>query len=283
MFRRQPVREKLGYWDSVRFASDSEFIERIRLVFGRKSVTSLAEAGPLSFQRQLESSLTGSNAFGFHGFFMGARLAYHEASRGYHRAAKGLRYEFPQDARPFAIPEPMRPEREVGKDSRRRFDVILVADFRMLGRFKARSLARIDEETGLGNRVGLIQMARYDLDPWSKVHPVFLDLEDHGKVEFIVYGEQVCCDRLVVLHSPVLETFQRFVPDVEAKEVVVVLDETPMELTTTEARRTWLTACKQNARRYFGSIGVWVPTNPRLRALLDEDERCAETTVADRG
>lgn len=256
MFRREHVAKELGFWDSVRFGADSEFIERIRVMFGRTSVVSLPDAGPLSFQRQSESSLTASSAFGFPGFFMGARLAYHQASRRHHRRAKRLYYEFPQTVRPFAVPEPMWPKREVVKDARRRFDVILVADFRIPGSFKAHNLASIEEETRRGNRVGLIQMASYDFDPGSPVQSVFLDLEDRREVEFIVVGERVRCDRLVVLHPPVLDPFQRYVPSIEAKDVEIMFDKAPTELTTPDAREAWLTRCTENARRYFGSNGI---------------------------
>ena len=270
MFRRESVTKKLGFWDSVRFGADSEFIERVRLAFGRNSVASLADAGPLSFQRQSESSLTASSAFGFHGFFMGARLAYHQASRRHHRARR-LFYSFPQTKRPFAVPEPMRPEREVPKGERRHFDVILVSDFRMPGTARRRGLHHVKAERRLGHRVGLIQMACYDFDPTARIQSAFLDLEDRGEVEFIVVGESVSCARLAVLHPPVLETFQRFVPDVEAKEVEVVIDETPSELTTSEAVGDWLNACKENARRYFGCAGVWSVDDPVLAPLIDPE------------
>src|SRR5699024_10388587 len=37
MFRREPVLEKLGFWDSVRFAADGEFKRRLIKVFGKDS------------------------------------------------------------------------------------------------------------------------------------------------------------------------------------------------------------------------------------------------------
>ena len=267
MFRREPVADRLGFWDSVRFGADSEFIQRIRNSFGDASVASLP-AGPLSFQRQSDSSLTGSSVFGYHGFFMGARQAYHHASRRYHQGAKRLYYEFPQARRPFAIPEPMRPEREVAKGERRQFDVVLASDYRMSGNVKARAIEQIEDETRQGRRVGLIQMASYDFDPTLQILPVFRTLEDAGEVEFIVVGEHISCDRLVILHAPVLEEFQRFVPDVEARDVQVLVKELPVYLTSTEALTAWLDTCRRNAQRYFGCPGLWSSKDPKLSALL---------------
>jgi glycosyltransferase involved in cell wall biosynthesis len=253
MFRREPVTNQLGFWDPVRMAADSEFIQRILNSFDDTSVASLT-AGPLSFQRQTDSSLTGSSAFGYHGFLMGARRAYHHASRRYHQVAKRLYYEFPQTKRPFAVPEPMRPEREVAMGERRAFDVIFVSDFRMPGNFEARNVKHLEEETQRSRRVGLVQMATYDFDPAAQILPVFRSLEDAAEVEFVVAGERVSCDRLVVLDASVLEEFQCFVPDVESKEIQLLVDDIAQGTADVGASASMET-CMKNVERYFGKSG----------------------------
>ena len=280
MFRRERVADRLGFWDSVRFAADSEFIARLNATFGKTRVASLSDFGPLSFQRQMDNSLTGNSVFGYHGFFMGARAAYHQSSRRYHRGAQRLSYEFPQTKRPFAIPEPMWPVREVAKGERRVFDIILVSDFRLPGSLRAHNLAQINEAKRRGRRVGLMQMARYDFDPSRQILSEFCDMEDRGRVHFIVSGERVSCDRLIVLHAPVLEEFQRFVPDIETKEVEVqaVLVDTPTNLLTPEALSGWLEKCKANARKYFHHSGNWSCESSELQAVF-EAQRARESDV----
>lgn len=59
MFRREPVLQKIGYWDSVRFAADGEFKRRIIQVFGKRKYVDL-KTGPLSLPRQTTASLTGT-------------------------------------------------------------------------------------------------------------------------------------------------------------------------------------------------------------------------------
>src|SRR5699024_12155822 len=75
MFRREEVLEEIGYWDNVRFAADGEYKRRMTLAFGKDAVIDL-ETGPLSLPRQTETSLTGSSAFGYNGYFTGARREY---------------------------------------------------------------------------------------------------------------------------------------------------------------------------------------------------------------
>jgi len=274
MFRREAVAQKLGFWDSVRFGADSEFIERLRLMFGRRAVASLPAL--LSFQRHSESSLTGNGAFGYHGFLMGARQAYHEASRRYHRDSKRLFYSDSPSRRPFAVPEPMWPIREATKGKRRSFDVILISDFRVPGEFKERNLKHLESEIRGGYRVGLIQMADYGLDATAQVLPAFRDLEDAGGAQFIVYGERVSCQRLVVLDPVVLEEFQRFMPDVDPEQVNVIVEKTPAHLTGPEALREWLHKCRANAQRYFETPGEWSSEDPSLQSLLSS-VRCGQT------
>src|SRR5699024_486610 len=55
LFRRQAIQEKLGYWDSVRFAADGEFKRRMIRVFGKQAVIDL-QTGPLSLPLQSEDS-----------------------------------------------------------------------------------------------------------------------------------------------------------------------------------------------------------------------------------
>jgi glycosyltransferase involved in cell wall biosynthesis len=134
MFRREPVMDAVGYWDCVRFSADTEFLRRVKKVFGDESVGIGPEGPVLSFVRQSSSSLTSCNAFGYYGVRRrGARKEYHEGYTRFHDTAENLRYEFPQHDRPFAVPEPMWPRREAKRGERRHFDVILVSDFRLTG------------------------------------------------------------------------------------------------------------------------------------------------------
>ncbi|WP_148296572.1 glycosyltransferase family 2 protein, partial [Alkalihalobacillus hemicellulosilyticus] len=129
MFRREPVLKQIGYWDSVRFGADGEFKKRLKRVFGKDAVADL-KTGPYSFQRQSSHSLTGNSSFGYHGFFMGARKEYAEQYETYHKSGKTLYYPFPQEERPFPVPEPMWPKREDKPNGRRHFDVIIASEFR---------------------------------------------------------------------------------------------------------------------------------------------------------
>ena len=267
MFRREKVFGALGYWDSVRFGADSEYIKRIKRTFGERSIVEL-ETGPLSFQRQTESSLTGNSAFGFPGFFMGARREYTEAHEYYHKHTDNLYYEFPIVKRPFAIPEPMLPNR---KKSVRHFDVIIVSDFRLEGGSTLSSVEEIKAQKQAGLRTGIIQMARYDYPAKKKINPKIRHLLDGEAVQLLVYGEKVTCDLLILRYPPILQEWQKFVPNVAPKKINVIVNQTPMSDYGLEGiRRFEFNKAEENIKRYFGLAGKWYPIGPQVRKAIVE-------------
>ena len=269
MFRRKPVMEAIGYWDSVRFGADSEFIHRIKQWFGRQAVVDLA-TGPLSFQRQSTGSLTGNAVFGYHGHFMGVRKEYFEAYTEFHNKAKMLKYEFPQHVRPFPVPEPMRPIREKERwGERRHFDVIIASDFRFAGGSTMSSVEEIKAQKRFGMRTGLVPMYWYEYDPKKKVSSKVRELVDGEQVQILVYGEKVSCDILIVRYPPVLQEKQRYIPDIKANKICVIMNQTPMSDYGPEGKlRYRIEQCARNLRDYFGKDGIWYPIGPLIREAL---------------
>ncbi|TYO96888.1 glycosyltransferase [Desulfallas thermosapovorans] len=270
MFRRIPVMNAVGYWDCVRFGADSEFIRRIKKVFGENTVVEVS-TGPLTFQRQSRNSLTGDGAFGYHGFFMGARKEYFESHEYYHSIADSLRYDFPQKFRPFAVPEPMWPIREVRNSERRHFDVILVSDFRLDGGSNMSNVEEIKAQKRMGLYTGLIQMSRYDYYPRKKINPKIRQLLDGNQVQMIVYGEKLSCDVLILRYPPVLQEWQRYIPNVKAKDIRVIVNQTPMsDYGPGAVLRYDIKRCHKHLLRYFGKGGIWHPISPLVREALNK-------------
>ncbi|WP_444685810.1 glycosyltransferase family 2 protein [Alkalicoccus luteus] len=217
MFRRERVLEKLGSWDRVRFAADSEFIFRCRRLFGEQSVVELA-TGPLSFQRQSDQSLTGNEAFGLPNYKMGARREYEMAHDYHHKNAGTLYYDPEQTERPFSVPEPMRPEREAKEDGWREFDVVFAADFRSEDALATDELKAAEAEK---KRIGFVLLYRYDSSPFTHVHARWRKLINNGAVEMLVYGEKIRAGEVRFTDTEALLEKQRFVPLMEAQQAVV--------------------------------------------------------------
>ncbi|WP_117149628.1 glycosyltransferase [Paraliobacillus zengyii] len=268
LFRREKVVSKLGFWDSVRFGGDSEFIKRIKIVFGEDSITEL-RTGPLSFQRQSASSLTGSSSFGFPGYFMGARKEYLEAQTYYQKNSNDLLYEFPQLKRPFAIPEPMLPERVKSNSNLRHFDIIIMSDFRLDGGSTLSNVEEIKAQKKYGYKTGLIQLSRYDYSPKKKINSKIRDLLDGEDVQLLVYGEKVSCDLLIVRYPPILQVKQKYIPDVEAKDIRLIVNQSPMSAYGLEGvTRFKIQEVNNQLMQYFDGNVVWHPIGPLIRDAL---------------
>ncbi|SES35687.1 glycosyltransferase family 2 protein [Salisediminibacterium halotolerans] len=216
LFRRKPVLNKLGHWDSVRFGADSEFIYRVRLVFGEQAAPEL-KTGPLSFQRQTADSLTGDGAFGLPNFKMGARREYEMAHDYHHKKARSLYYPFPADKRPFAVPYPMRPERI--KNVTRNFDYVFAADFRKKDALTSQEQSWIKDH-GQKNRIAFMQTYDYQDKAFGDIAAVYREMINSGQAEMLVYGENVQTEKLLQKPSSRWLAEQEYVPAIKAEQIV---------------------------------------------------------------
>lgn len=283
MFRRDPVMEAVGYWDHVRFGADTEYKKRITKVFGDGSVVDVP-TGPLSFIRQSSSSLTGDEAFGLYKSLKGARREYRESYIHFNSTAKNLRLDFLQEERSFAVPEPMWPIREVKGGERRHFDVILVSDFRVPEGFNVSNVEEIKAQKQVGLRTGLVQMSQYGISPTTTLEQSVREQLDGDRVQMLVYGEKVSCDTLIVRHPPILQEWQEFVPDVEAGNIHVVVDQAPMSSYDEVGELSYsISRGEEHVQRYFGKPGLWHPVGPSIRKALQQhhEQELRQISLAD--
>ncbi|SDO06948.1 glycosyltransferase family A protein [Alkalicoccus daliensis] len=260
MFRRERTMREIGYWDEVRFGADAEFIARLTKVLGKHALVHL-QTGPLSFPRQAENSLTSSGPFGYYGQKMGARKEYADVYEEYHQTAANLKYEFPQRKRPFPVVEPMRPEREAKAEGRRKFDIVLVSDFRLPGPVNAANAEEIKALRRLGCRTALVQMAEYETKT-RPIHPEIRALIDEEQVQLLVYGERASCPLMIVRNPSILEEKQNYTVDVKAEQIKVIIDDAE---NYTEKAALW----QESLRNCFGKTGHLHPADDHVRNELE--------------
>lgn len=108
---RRAAFTKAGFWDRVRAAADTEYIARLRQIFGPSSVAHVYPQIPLAFGRLAEGSLTLSPATGLFGPGASARMAYKAAAQLWHAQGGGALY-LPRlpETRPFPAPAALVPE-----------------------------------------------------------------------------------------------------------------------------------------------------------------------------
>ena len=265
MFRRKPVLEKIGYWDSIRFAADSEFKRRIEVVFGKDKIIDL-KSGPLSFPMQSSGSLTGNSAFGYNGFLMGVRKEYAETYRQYHKRAKSLYFPFPQKDRPFPVPEPMWPKREAKNSGKRQFDIVLISDFRLKANESLLKQIHVFKKMGL--RIGLIQMGQYDFRINREIDSSIRQIIDGDHIQMLVYGESITCEVLIINNPGIFQEKQKYVPVVIPRVVRVVISQSP---NSDKIKKYNIRQCARRIDEYVIKKSKWYPANQQIRDDLTEN------------
>ena len=123
----------------------------------------------------------------------------------------------------------------------------------------------------MGLRTGLIQMPRYDFGVNTAINGKISELLDGDRVQMLVFGEKVNCDLLIIRHPAVLKERQRYVPDVNASHIVVVVNQPPKRDYSPEGKTLYrIPACVENLRHYFGKDALWYPIGPQVRKALYE-------------
>lgn len=254
MFRRKEVMEKLGYWNCVRFAADGEFKRRLIKVFGANRYVDLP-SGPLSLPRQSVSSLTSSSAFGYNGFFMGARKEYVESLEYYHKYSNHLYYPYPVEGNLFPVPRPMWPNKVKGI---RQYDEIIIGDFRLLQGVDDPIWKECEKSLANASKtIGLVQVYVYNLNADMQVHESVRQYIDGDTIQMLVYGEEVQADDVIILDEAVFERKQKYIPNIHSQHVQVVVRDTITELT------------EQHITTLFNQEPVWIPENNEIRKQLE--------------
>ncbi len=269
MFRRAPMREHLGYWDTVRFAADNELIRRMQAKWGKDTVQHLP-TGALSFQRDSESSIVADDVLGINGRPFGVRRQYVEAQQYHHDNASELKYANDPAKRPFPVPRAMTTAKSDQQTSRH-YDVIIGSELRLFGGNTNSNAQEIIVQKQAGLRTAVFPMYRYDVDYNMNrpVQPEIWEQIDNEMADILAYGDQVSCDLLILRYPPILYRRTQFLPDIDARDIRVIVNQPPMSDYTAEGvLRYELADCAENIRHYFGKDATWHPIGPLVRDAL---------------
>jgi glycosyltransferase involved in cell wall biosynthesis len=217
MFRREPIQAAIGYWDEVLFGGDSEFHERMEAQFGASSVK-LVNAGPLSFTRFLDSSLTGGGYASTQSGITGIRRFYVDSYNFWHKQIKAGRLSAKlgraSAGRPFAAP-PLQHDRRA---KYAKFELVLVADLTSSKQNEA--AAGLKQVAGL-KRVGLLNLSASG----ERLNPAILSAVDFEKVSLLLPGDKATAKVVRILNSAALGHVPKAMAELTADTVEFVNEE----------------------------------------------------------
>lgn len=260
MFRRSPVLEHVGYWDTVRYAGDSEFIKRLERYYGKSRVAVLPEL--LAVGRRASGSLTRSADSALYGVLSGSRLYYQWRFQLAHES--GLtRFAYPQAARAFEVPHSMRPRRQ-RRGEPLKLDAVFAADLR---HDVSAVLGDLADAADAGLAVGLVHLPHRRGTYKDALDRRIMDAVDKGRAHFIPHGAKARARCVIVRNANAVRCFNRYVPEVEAEKVVLVPgNET--HASEGQSAHPSLRECEEVLARYFPQPFIWCAENERDRELL---------------
>jgi hypothetical protein len=251
IFRREQVLERLGPFDDLRRAADTEFIERLATVFGREAVVTLDE--PLSLYQLTAGSL--SRADFRVGWHRDARVSYHSAFRHWHRqiaenhaspvieSPEGRAFPAPPEL--IGVPYPPEP-----------LDVVVLADWRA-GPVEYTGLpAEVEALAGAGLSVGLARGEAIRHATVGREYPseAILDVLAEGRASWAPLGADLA-PRVLLVRDPQLMALSRAASAVAMKPERVIVAAAQPPGSTYEPRRV-----EQVVRELFGRKAEWLPS-----------------------
>jgi hypothetical protein len=275
MFRRTAVLSRIGYFDNVRKAADSEYIGRIRAAFGERSVRHV-DGLALALIRLSPNSLSRSEIRAF--WMHPARVAFSSAYLCWHdeiAAGRAKPYR-PRDGadRPFAAPPHLRFGSR-GDPGTRRFDVVMVADWRFHKGLQDAALEELRALADAGLSVAILHLESYRtvIRRRLPLARAVQQLVNAGVVAQVDLHDDVETALLMVRQADVLQFAPGDPAAVKAAQVLIVADRAPARGDGRD-RRYLTSSCDRAARRLFGTDPVWCPQDAAVRAaLLRQDPR----------
>ncbi|MBZ4038396.1 glycosyltransferase [Novilysobacter selenitireducens] len=268
MIRRRPVLERVGFFDSVRKAADTEYALRIAAAFDVPTLE-LEPKQPLALVRVESNSL--SRAEFRPGWRHPARSAYREAYELWHqeiRAGSASAFLGSEvGARRFPAPSRFSVDRTISPEP---FDVVFCGDWRQFGGPQKSMFEEIQALHDEGKRIAVCQMEAFRFMGKEKLplcEPV-RRLIHEGVVTQLNTSDDVAVSLVILRYPPILQFSEAGRCKWRITRAVLVANQAPSEMDGSDVRYN-VTDCIANARQLLGIDPVWAPQGPHVRAALE--------------
>lgn len=269
MFHTATIRERLGHWDSVRKAADTEFILRYQTLVNGKAPFEVCEA-PLTL------SLVGATNLSMEDFRLGYRspdrMSYRDSYEHWHKMIQAGEHSgylgFPLADRAFPAPSRFLPSGAKQEDLE--LDILLVGDFggadSLVG---VLMLEHLEAAAGRGERVGLmhypsiLHAAAIDKSFSDELKDAFHD----GRFVRVEVTDRVR-SALVNVYDPTAFQYSRELRSGHAAGSVLVWTDEPPYNWETDEHKYEVGTVERNLLSVFGGPIQWIPLNERTQRII---------------
>lgn len=272
MFRHYEVKEKLGYWDTVRKSADGEFKARLQMYYDINLVP-LSNI-PLAFSLMADGNLT-SEDLGM-GYESSDRYFYGKSFEIWHskiEKKEDLYIGFPQSRRYFPAPNKFLPKPVDGSTN---FDVVFLSEF---GFEAGNNTILINEIKGclqMGLKVGVIPVQNFYLKSAATrfISYELYDLIHKGEVERISLEDNRGIKLLIVRWPTILQYIGNRISNLNIEKILIIANHAPYD--EIDNRRSYdVSRVTKNVEFLFGESPIWAPESeqmiPFIKPLLPEE------------
>jgi glycosyltransferase involved in cell wall biosynthesis len=258
----------LGRWDDISANADDELVQRMRALWGKKSIMDVMPNVPLSFFLVHSGSLTQQAGTSLNSLTFGIRKEYSRQASFWRdqmvTTSQPLRLERESLKKPFPIPPGLAP-----KDWKRNnyYDLLLISDLSLLGGTRRCNEAYISIMQKIGLRVGMFHWPRFDLHP-ADISDTYTKLSYNDNVDFIVPEDDIEVETVIIHHPPILAYDLDRLPVVRMNNLYILVNQCPMQLQE-ETNLYYLPSDVESlCIRRFGKKPKWISISPVVSNVL---------------
>ena len=208
------VLTRLGGWDDVRVAGDSELYHRLITLHGEDVVIKVLPETPLVIARNIAGSLTNATPTHARTEFFGLRKNYLDLYSAWHKKLNTA------DASPLIrngvernFPAPIL-SRSIPLDSAAYFQVVLYGDFSTASRYILQYRKLITTLCNKSIAIGIFHWPDYKASDLLPIDPYFVDKVLSGQLDLLTPGDRISSSFLALLDSNIFAAKLDAIPKV---------------------------------------------------------------------
>ena len=267
MFRRDPVLQDLGYWDTVRKSGDSEFKSRLENYYGI-DIQPITQA-PLAFALMDGANLT-KDDMGV-GYLAPERRSYLRGYKSWHREIREIQASpyMPKspEHRRFVAPIAYLPGARAQAPAQ--YDVVFASEFGFLAGNSTSLFNEISVCLSAGLRVGVIPFQN-GLIPSASKRQFSRKIDElvlSGQVDRLALETDATADLLVVRWPTAVQVVPDITAGLRPKRAIIVSNHPPFE-PSGERRSYDIGVVTRNVERLFGVRPMWSPQSEQIGAMI---------------
>jgi glycosyltransferase involved in cell wall biosynthesis len=212
--------KKLGGWDEVKVAADSEMLGRIIAAYGPAVIETVLQEIPLVFSRETENSLTTAPQTHWRSDFFGLRNLYRQSYEQWHRLISEKDVDpfinsKTDEKRAFFCPA----SNLISRNTSNHYDLVIYADLSSPIEHEGSTYHLISNLSTTAVRFALFHWPDYTKSNFDKIDGIYLELANDGAFDFLSPTQYITTENLILLNSGNLEYHPDSIPQVKFKKI----------------------------------------------------------------